>query len=346
MTAACFVAAAVISGSVEADSSRFPAHFTPSEIRSDWRNAFYEAFTGNRPLDIERGKGDAPGTDALLRDVWIGNDPDLKGSLDKIELLFELPGETPGTVKDSFKLDVIFRLEDFEPVTVVRSSRASIPGSEGGWLMFFTGNRTRRVLARGFNQASAVAATPEMEGNAVKGALICPVDVAQRSEKDIQSGVAPFLGPTGFKPVSARLGVKASVNGKLLSGLRPGLARANIATSNEIPNEKLHFDETFSRDPLVEVDYQGEDMTQPIAFSSDGKLLQGLSLQLELQNNAGYVRSTTITETLEIAPVDRDFEFTLTALKRRFTVASRNCYSVLRTSEQRQEYSKSNLRAP
>lgn len=328
------------------ETSRFPAHFTPAELRQDLRDAFYQALASNQALNIQRGTGDPAGADPMLKDVWLGNEPELFGSLDKLEILLESTPETPEAVKDYFTLEVTFRTEDFQKVVVVRTSRPAVEGTEGGLMMFLTGKRARRTLVRGQNKASAVVALPETDGDAVKGVLICPLDLVQRSKQEIMGGAQPVLGPTGYRPVSVRIGVQASVKGVLLSGIRPGLARANVATSPDIPNERLHFDETFSKDPLIEVAYQGAAMTEPIAIPADGKMLQGLSLALELQNSAGYTRNTSLLETLEIAPVDRDFEFPLTAFKRQFKINSRTCFSILRTSVLKQEYSKENVKAP
>ncbi|MBN8548422.1 MAG: hypothetical protein J0M12_03785 [Deltaproteobacteria bacterium] len=331
---------------VLAESVSFPEHFDPAPISAAYRDAFFEAFTSGRPLTLPLEVSVEPEADPALRSVWLGNEPELKGAIDTLQLLFEAPPETEGAAPDSFQLSVEFREDSSQPVVVLKTSRPSVSGTEGGVLMFLTGDKVRRTLVRGQRKASVVVALPETRSDAVKGVLVCPLDPIHSSDREILNGLKPDMRATGFRPVSARVEAEGMVKGKFLSGLSRGFARANISTSAAIPNTHLHFDETASKDPHVDVTFQGDGLSDPIPFTAEGTLRQGISMQLMMQNSGGYTRFTKLTITLEVAPVERPFDFSVLAMRREFKVNSSSCFSVLIASELREEYSKVEVKAP
>jgi hypothetical protein len=168
--------------------------------------------------------------------------------------------------------------------------------------------------------------------------LICPFDTSLRPGS---SG-----NESGFRPVSVRLDPHATAEGRLLSGINLGLARARVLTSPEIPNEKVPFDESYSKDPYVDVFYPREEMTQPILFDSAGKIRQGLKAEIVLQTSGGHLRESALTATLEISPVEKDFEFAVSSMKTEYKIHSRTCWAVIQSTRLDQEYSKSELQPP
>lgn len=315
-----------------AETERFPAHFTPPPLDPQLRNSFFDAFIAEEPLSIGREGPEPKLSDEKLRDVWLGNRPKLESAINEIVLTFE---SSASVEKESYDIFLTFR-DDGRGATelVVRSSRPATPLLAGGVIVHLTGPRIRRTVLRGQKGASVVVALPMTVGDGMRGLLLCPM-MLSGARVDTRTG---SLVDPGFRPVAARLSFQGRAEGSLLSGVSLGGARANIATSKGIPNERLHYDETFTKDPRIEVSYQGDPLSDVIPIPAGGKLLQGAQLKLELETPAGYVRTTTLTELLEVAPVDRDFSFSFASSGGRYEVNGRSCYSILQTWKVVNEY--------
>lgn len=332
----------LIAAAVHADSSRFPAHYQPAPIDPQLRDTFFDVLLGNKPLDISEDAPDTIDGDARLKEVWLGNKPELEGAIDRVELQFERPGLSEGSPNETFLMSIALHTEiDHDPLIIVKTSKPLASTQQGGLILHLTGNRIRKTLLGGQKMTSVAFALPETTNDGMWGILFCPLDrPSDPSER------AKGFRRTGFRPVSARFSVAGSIEGRALSGLLPGTARANIATSPGIPNEKLHFDETYSKDPHIEVSYQGESMTPWTPFSPEGRFLEAMKFELELQTSAGYTRSTVRSETIEISPVEKEFYLPVSAYGIDLRVNSQDCYSLLRTSRTRNHYSKEDLRIP
>lgn len=326
-----------------ADPSKFSAHFTPAPISEELRNKYYEAFLNRSRLDISRVVPDVIPSTAKEKDVWLGNEPKLSADFEALELNFEPLAADSVRVEKSFQLTFLFRRDvDNTRQIIVRTSKPGSTLYEGGIIFHLSGLRVRKSVLHGQRGVSVLFGLPETVNHGLFGIIACPLN--RPSVVKPASPVATPEPEIRFRLVSARIvGISGDVEGTALSGVRPGMARANIATSPNISNDAAHFDETFSKDPYTHVRFQGGANTELIPLPEQ-KLLEGLMLRLELQTNAGYTRETELVELIEVAPVERPFDFSAIVLGRETKASSQSCYSILRSSRIRNLYSKSEYR--
>ncbi len=329
-----------------ADAAKYPPHFKPEPIAASLRDAFYEAFIGGKAVSAAPEVPDDKQADPKLKDVWLGNKPELSATMDSVEVEFRPIDDPANAGGQAFVLTFLFKFDyDGARQIVVRTSKPGSSLYEGGIIFRLVGPKVRKAVLRGQRGTHVLLGTPESLQDGIYGILACPLTVVAPTRNE--AGEMQAVAPIRYRPFAVRMnGLEGMVEGTALSGVRPGMARANIATSPGLANEGLHFDETFSKDPHVQVRYQGAPNSEFLPVEEGGRLVEGMKLQLELQTNAGYTRETELVELLEVAPVERQLEFGAVLQGKEMRADNTQCYSVLRSSQIRNMYSRSEFVIP
>ncbi len=215
--------------------------------------------------------------DPQLVTVWEGNKGEVEAEFRRISLYFSEKGEEgPGTLfpiqmtidRDGVTLPhSIGRLSKHDPAPgSIAKGKKKIIGlatNSGGFAEFAIG------VAKG-------------ESGRATGVLICPRP--------------KVLGSEGMRLVGARFEAAANAKGKMLSGIGPGLARAEILTSPNMPAPREWTDKKLAPDANIALRYTPvDDFSPKIGEPMDG-IVGGIEATLDLTNYARYRRITTVRE--------------------------------------------------
>ncbi|MCB0310685.1 MAG: hypothetical protein KDD42_05590 [Bdellovibrionales bacterium] len=278
--------------------------------------------------------------DSQQIDFWRGNVPEWGLELLEIRMYFTKDGMSIQDVstQDSFYVAITF--ED-QHITV-RSSRPRYKSYIGGMRFLVNSQRHWKGLLEGVHGSGIAALIARGGQDNLRGLMICPVG-SQGSTSAGQKPLEAAVAAGAYKLVAVDYKVDGYLQGSVQSGFGLGLARAAIQTTKNIAPSNPYFDENYGRDPSVNVDYSASKSVIVDNAAVNGSSIGGVRLQLELQNQAGYLRRSQLDEIVWIYPLTYKREMEVSTKVRTTSVSLDTCYSILKQRQERHYYSKEEL---
>lgn len=287
-----------------------PWNFQAEDLPEAAEKAFIAAIRKGDPLPkkILDPKGQEP--DDATRQVWLGNAPEVRSTMDEVTLLFEPkekeqkpPPSNPDDVRAPFGVRITFEDEKL----IVRHTEPRYQKQAGGLIVPHKFKKNREIFLDGKGRSGVIIFVPKIESVSPRGVMLCPRFIAEKLpySAQIQLQDDPYI-LTG-----AKFTFNGHLAGRVLSGGGAGFAQAKILTTPSLPKGFPYKDETFARDPKVEVNYVPVEGFETPRYENPKTITAGLKFELDLQSSTGYKRFSTQTSLAWIKRIDIDAPFVM-----------------------------------
>lgn len=143
------------------------------------------------------------------------------------------------------------RFKDRDNLTV-RHSMPKKESERGGYRILTDVDKQQRIFLKGRDDTSMVVIIPNIKQRDTRAVLLCPRDFDPWKFKGGYTG----MHNTNYEMVAVETTAVGQVQAGVISGFGPGLARAQILTSDEILPSRFSMDESMLHYPSVTLEYQ------------------------------------------------------------------------------------------
>jgi hypothetical protein len=277
----------------------------PAEIEK----IFLDRLTDGKTLSLPQPIQKLPDENKVF-DVWQGNRPYMRSSIDSVKLEFKKDpeGDDPG---GAFSLDFEFAPDGF----IIKHSNPQYDNEKAGLRVGNDKlNRPNSFFMRGKKKQSfAVFIPATAPSEKSRGALFCPRDFYSRGNREekasLQNSGYVLNGATGI--------VRGEVNAYLRNPIDFVIAEAKILVTPGVLPAVNFYDRSYSKDASVALIYKPNEAEAPTAFSDFSNIALGMENFLSLHLSTGYKRlsrqqalfytkAETISDTKQVVLYTRD----------------------------------------
>lgn len=318
-----------------ADSSSFE----PAEFPADVSEKFLSSITSNETFSFFSALPLAVPSE-IETSVWRRNKADVLAKIRKVEIKFkniahahdskQISNAAQSDSEEDFQLSLVFD----GPKVVVRSDKPRYRDYLGGIRLSQSRQKSWSAILEGAGNTSVLVSIPRSESEEVNAVLLCPCQEQKGKAAGADYSSSPFQAmQISFEP-------DAHVNAGVQSGFGLGLARARILTSAHIAAGESNQDKIVAKDPTISLGYSEPPQAIQVDFSDKDQLIEGVQVDLELKNGAGYKRRSVVEDSILIKRAQPQIKIAAKLKQSEKLVLPGECLLVLKRALNSESYSK------
>ena len=222
-----------------------------------------------------------PADDRLL-DVWKGNNPYMRSSVSKVNLI--LKNQSADSENQVFNFAIDFTRD----ALVFKHSKALYREGIAGYRIRYNEHRSvRRFFYRGRGKQGMVIIVPAFSPvESDRGLLFCPRDFIEEGTRAQQA----TLQDSSYRVQGASAEVTAEVRAFLRSPVSFSSSEARLTTSPGVSPPVNFYDRSFGNSNQVSLHYKPAEGLPPLQFSDFSNFSIGIEGEIILHMSAGYKR--------------------------------------------------------